>query len=107
MNRKVWIVLAVLFLTGLGLLQLQRGDGKTAAPAGLNPLNISSLPEVDDTALDKPPTTRPKETAAERRARLMSGEGNRDDFKLSGVDIYLYLQKNNSNAVSLITAFEA
>src|SRR4051812_17971715 len=102
MNRKVWIVLGALFLMTLGLLWLDDGGKTTGPKPAVTRLQISTLPEVDDTTVDRLQTTRPKETAAERRARLISGEGNRDDFKLSGVDIYLYLQKNNSNAVSLI-----
>ena len=38
---------------------------------------------------------------------MVSSQANRDDFKLSELEIYLYLQANKSNAVSLVTAFEA
>ena len=109
MSRKVWIVLVVLVLGALLVLRVQQEIGKkavVATPIG-GPLQISVLPEVDETSAPDKIVRRPKETAAERRARLVSNEANRDDFKLSGVDIYLYLKANNSNAVSLVTAFEA
>jgi hypothetical protein len=47
------------------------------------------------------------ETPQERRQRMISGEGYRDDFKLSEQDVFLFVQAQGSNAVSLVAAFEA
>ncbi|HUS36081.1 MAG TPA: hypothetical protein VM680_12090 [Verrucomicrobiae bacterium] len=47
------------------------------------------------------------ETKEERRARMVSNEAYRDDFKLSEQEIYLYVQAKGSNAVSLVAAFES
>jgi hypothetical protein len=56
-----------------------------------------------------PLLTRPSkfETKQERRARMISSEGYRDDFRLSEHEIYLYVQSKGSNAVSLVAAFES
>jgi hypothetical protein len=47
------------------------------------------------------------ETPKERRERMMSNKANRDDFRLSEQEVYLYVQANGSNALSLVAAFES
>jgi hypothetical protein len=100
----LWIALALVAL--IPLVMMKVGDDyaasnkhKRAAKAGGGANQPAHVTQYS--------TSRPKEAEAERRLRMVSNQTNRADFKLSEQEIYLYLQANGSNAVSLITAFES
>ena len=59
------------------------------------------------TARDLAARPLPNETIEHRRQRMMSNKAYRDDFKLSEQDVYMYVREKGSNAVSLVSAFEA
>src|SRR4051812_24626859 len=94
----LWIILALLALVPLFMMKVGDRYGR-GGKGSSRPSQKSSVADVS-TAPRQYSKSRPKEVESERRARMMSDKGDRADFKLSEQDIYLYLQANNSNAVS-------
>ena len=71
----------------------------------------SNKPEVAPataaSSVDSPLRPGKNETTEERRKRIISAQGDRADFKLSEQDVFLFVQAQGSNAMSLVGAFEA
>jgi hypothetical protein len=104
-SKAIWIGLIAVFLVAVGILRFQ------SEPSQLGPdkkLNTNASTANIFTATPSSSTKASlEESEADRRARMMSNKANRDDFKLTLHDVLLYVEANRSNAVSLVTAFEA
>jgi hypothetical protein len=102
-SKVIWLLVAA-FVLLVAVTRLK--------PARTRSTAVDTTPgspaRIEATVLGSSTAARPAaESEAERRARMLSNTANRDDFQLTADEIYLHLQANNSNAVSLVTAFEA
>jgi hypothetical protein len=109
MRGKVfWLGSIGLLIIAILLLRMQTPQPLPSARADRVVTNAAA---TESLAGEAPPSSTNavspgRETEADRRERLISNEKDRSDFKLSEADVYLYLQANKSNAMSLVTAFE-
>lgn len=95
-------VLVAAFLIVSALYLAPSPSGAADKSAGQGTRQSSSV-----TSLDPPRKPSKLETTKERRARMISNDAYRDDFKLSEQDVYQFVQAKGSNAVGLVAAFEA
>lgn len=110
-RRKTLVILATAILLSLlcGVIaKRQRPESSTAMKHSVVSLIGSKSAETEagqanDDIIEAPKT--PKATT--RLAQILLGEEEADKFQMSEQEIFSFLQSNRSNALSLVTAFEA
>ena len=105
-RRAIAVVVAGITLLVL-LVATSRAVRKGSAESRSRLTKSEVNTEIDAGSGDSPLRPGKNETTEERRKRMISNESYRDDFKLSEQDVFLFVQAQGSNAVSLVAAFEA
>src|SRR4051812_47453244 len=105
MSRKhLGLVLGGLALVALLVFRAHVPSPRTATE---KVIDSTSVAKANSPQSVSPPAPSTVDMEAERRLRMISGSTNRSDFQLTPAEIYVYLEANHSNAVSLVTAFQA